>query len=342
MPRIIAVLACFVATAFAENADWRFIHPDAKVFIGVKVHRVMQSRLAADFEGQMTGLSFPEVAGFPGTDLFRDVDDVFLSSPGPAADAGPESQPPLLLRITGRFDPQKVEAFFRESGAHLQMYLKHRVFRHKGDGDMAATLIDPHTLLVGDAPSLFAALERMDWSADATPRNPLLARALELDATSDLWAVFAVAPSSFTQLPQLPSLDDVHGMEVAANLGEGIVLHLALKTDSPDSAAKLAASLNQLLLLAMKTQASSPDVAALGRNLHFGVDEASVRLQVTIPGQEIRKALAGMHREMAKGQMAALAHAPAAPVASQPPPPPEHRVIRIEGLDGGPKEIPYN
>ena len=344
MPRIISVLACLLTTAFAQNADWRFIHPDAKVFVGVKLRHVLQAPVATQIEGELQGLNLPDLTGIPGSELFRQIDELFVSSPGPAPDAAPDAQPPLLIRLTGRFEAARVEAFLRKSGASLQTYLKHRVYRHKGDGDMAATLLDAHTLLIGDAPSLFAALERLDWSADATPRNPLLARAVELDATSDIWAVFAVAPSSFTQLPQLPSLDGVHGMELALNVNDGLEFHLALNTDSPDEAAKLAAGLNQLLAVGMKMQASSPDVAALGKNLRFGVDEATVRLKLSVTPLEMKKAIAGVRRQIQQQAQVAALHAAATPTPAasvQPAAPPVRKVIRIDGLDDGPREIPY-
>ena len=342
MLRLIAVLACFIATTFAENADWRFIHPDAKVFIGVKVQRLLQSPIAAQIGNELQGVNLPEVSGIPGRELFREVDELFLSSPGPAPDAAPDAQPPLLIRVTGHFEMPKVEAFLRQSGAHLQLYLKHRVYRHRGDGDMAATLLDSHTLLIGDAPSLFAALERLDWSADATPRNPLLARAIELDATSDVWMVSDSEPSSFSQLSQFPLLDGIRGMELAANVNEGLAFQLALNTDSPDAAARLALALNQLLAMAMKGHFSSPDVAAAVKNLHFAVDEASVRLKVTIGPEEMKKAIASLHREIEKqAQVAALRHTAPSAAPAQPAAPPERQYIRIDGLDGGPREIPY-
>src|SRR5438270_13806541 len=104
---------------------------------------------------------------------------------------------------------------------------------------MAASLVDPHTLLLGDAPSVFAALARLEWT-DA-PKNALLPRAVELQSMYDVWALFAVAPSSLSSvhIPQLAALDSLRGMEAAVALSDGMALRLGLNTDSPQEAAKL-------------------------------------------------------------------------------------------------------
>ena len=339
MKRHISVLLLASSAVFAQTADWRFIHPDAKAFVGIKIHRIMNSSLAAGLRSEATiSGDMPDLSAVPGSDVFEKIDEIYVSSPGLPAGAPANAQPPLLMRITGRFTAEQVEALLTLTGAKTQKYRERRVFRQKSDGDMAATMIDAHTLLVGDAPSLFSALERIDWT-DA-PRNPLLARAIELNAVNDLWAVFSVPPSSFTgaQMPQFASLQSLRGMELAAALSDGLSLRFGLTTESAAAAAKLAEDLKQFISVRMQKDDDVPKLFAnLTRNYAFDVDGATVRLQIRVSPEQMKLALAELHRqreEQRKREIATLRRQ-----AATPPPAPVKRMIRIEGLDDGTREI---
>jgi hypothetical protein len=344
MRRIITAALCFIGTALAQTADWHFIHPDAKAFVGIKLRRLKESAIGKEIRSELQTQSFPDLSAIPGSDLVSQIDEVLISSPGRPEGAAEDAQPPVLIRITGTFEAKKVEAFFVQSGAKMQKYREYRVFRHKGDGDMAAALVDPHTLLLGDAPSLFASLERLEWT-DA-PKNPLLDRAIELQSNYDVWALFSVTPSSFTgvHLPQLPALDSLRGMELAVSVSDGMALRLGLNTDSPQDAATMAAGLKNLLLSGLKDHGAPPDLQTLVKNITFQVEQSSVRLQVKVSAVEMKKAMAAAHQRFTekRAEIAAVPHTAQLTAPVPLPQPKGPRVVRIEGLDDGPREIPYN
>ncbi|HZU29408.1 MAG TPA: hypothetical protein VFA04_28050 [Bryobacteraceae bacterium] len=339
-PRSIILAVCCLSPILAQNADWRFTHPDAKVFVGIKLRRLRESQVGIAVRDQMRaqlrdqGISL--TPKFPGTELLDQISDVLISSPGRPDGAAENAQPPVLIRIAGEFDANKVESFFAQTGAKMQKYRHYRVFRQKGDGDMAASLIDPRTLLLGDATSLFAALERMEWT-DA-PKNPLLAQAMDMQAQYDLWALFTVTPSSLSsaQVPQLAALDALRGLDLGISVNDGLSLRLGLNTDSPEEAGKLAAQLKALLFVALKQHGAPADLAALANSIRFDVEQNSVRLQAKVGAAELKKALAEAQRRFneQRAQVAAVHPRPA-------PEPQGPKVIRIEGLDDGPREIPY-
>jgi len=341
--RGIVLAVCCFGPVLAQNADWRFAHPDAKVFIGAKLRRLRESQIGTIVRGQFHPEQISALPSLPGSDLLNQIDEVLVSSPGRADDAPQDSQPPVLVRIGGDFDANKVESFFVHSGAKLQKYRHYRVFRQKGDGDMAASLVDPHTLLIGDAPSLFSALERMEWT-DA-PKNPLLVRAAEMQSSFDLWALFAVTPSSLSgaHLPQLASLEALRGLDVGVSVSDGLAVRLGLETDSNQQAAKLAAELEGLLASALKQHGAPPMAAELAKAVHLMVEDSSVRVQARFSPEQVKKAALELQHQVAlqRAQMAGLRR-PAAdnaqPAVIEPQKP---RVIRIEGLDDGPREIPY-
>jgi hypothetical protein len=206
-------------------------------------------------------------------------------------------------------------------GAHAQLYRQKRVYRQKKNSDMAVTLLDERTFLLGDAPSVFAALDRLEWPSPAA--NPLLARAAKLRDDNDIWALFAIAPTELAGrlMPDLPLIEDAHGLELGISLRNGLDLRLGLDADSEEASTKLAGELRKALKLAVKDL--SADTAA------------AVRLTLRLDAAEVERSLA----EAARRQHAAR---PAVAVTLPPrqPPPAPKPTIHIEGLDDGPREIP--
>ena len=278
----------------------------------------------------------------PAFGLLNQIDEAVIASPGKQPDDPDDKQAPLLIRVSGRFHAGEFERMMAEQGARAQSYRTRRVFRQKKDGDMAVTLIDEHSFLVGDAPSVFAALDRLEWP-NATP-NPLVERARRLRDAYDLWALFTVTPSALAGrlIPDLPLIGDVHGLEMGVSFQSGLDVRLGLDTDSPESAAKLAAELKKTLKLALKDAQRTPDLATTAKKLQIAADDASVRLTLRVSPAEFERSLAEIHRHPHPAEPAIAASArpsePAGP--AQAPPPPVRQMIRIEGLDGGPKEVP--
>jgi hypothetical protein len=248
----------------------------------------------------------------------------------------------VLIRVSGRFGAGEFERMMTAQGAHAQLYRQKRVYRQKKDSDMAVTLLDEHTLLLGDASSVFAALDRLEWPSPAA--NPLLAHAAKLRDDNDIWALFAVAPAELAGhlVPALPLVQDVHGLELGISLKDGLDLRLGLDTDSEDSAAKLADELRKDLKLAMKDMQQGPDrpksadIAAAAKKIQIAAEKSDVRLTLRLDAAEVERSLA----EAAKRQRAARPSVAITMPERLPPAPPRQQTIHIEGLDDGPKDVP--
>ena len=326
--------------AIAEPADsWQFAPPDAKVFIGFRWNNIAASEIGRKLRSDLADAGFTAMPAFG---LLNQVDEVVMASPGKQPEDPEDKQAPLLIRVSGRFHAAQFERVMAEQGTRVQSYRTRRVYRQKKDGDMAATLLDEHSFLVGDAASVFAALDRLEWPG--TTPNPLVERARRLRDAYDLWALFTVTPSTLAGrvMPDLPFIGEAHGLEMGVSFQSGLDLRLGLDTDSPESAMKLAAELKKTLKLAARDARNSPGLAPVVKKLQIAADDASVRLTLRLSAAEFERSLAEIrkHSHPAQPAVAKSMRPPQPATAAPPPAPPAQQMIRIEGLDDGPKEVP--
>ncbi|HTP87166.1 MAG TPA: hypothetical protein VMJ34_09460 [Bryobacteraceae bacterium] len=336
--RVLFILTGLLAVSPLAAADsdttWQFAPADAKAFIGIHWRDIQESRIGQAMRQQMAEAGF---SGAPMLGILKDIDEAIIASPGRRPDDPEDKQPPVLIRVTGRFHAADIERMLAAQGAHPQLYRQKRVYRQQKDGDMAITLLDDHTLLLGDAPSIFAALTRMEWPT--APANPTAARAAKLREDYDIWAVFTMAPTEMAGrlMPNLPLIGDAQGLELGISLRSGLEFRLGLDTASGESAAKLTSELQKTLKLAVKDM-HAPDVAAAAKKLQISAEKSTVRVSLRLDAAEVERSLAEAARRRAQRPAVAIA-LPSHPVV---PPPPQRQTIHIEGLDDGPRDIPMS
>ena len=317
---------------------WQFAPAGTKAFIGIRWHNIEDSRIGRALRQQLADAGF---TGMPFFGILNEIDEAVIASPGKQPDDPENKEAPVLIRVSGRFRAGEFERMMAAQGGHAQLYRQKRVYRQKKNSDMAVTLLDERTFLVGDAPSVFAALDRLEWPSP--PANPLLARAAKLRDDNDIWALFAVAPTELAGrlAPDLPFIEDAHGLELGISLRAGLDLRLGLATESEESATKLTAELQKALKLAMKDLQQGPDrlksadFAAAGRKIQIAADKSTVRLTLRLDAAAVERSLAEAARRRSAARPAVAVAMPA-----RPPPPARRQTIHIEGLDDGPKEIP--
>jgi len=331
--------ACAPMRAQDDAAMWQFAPPDTKAFIGIHWRNIQESQIGRALQPQVTqtGLN-----AMPYPAILKQIDEALIASPGKQPDDAEDKQAPVLIRVSGRFGAGELERMMANThGVRTQSYKHKRVYRQMTDGDMAMTLLDDHTLLLGDAPSVFAALDRLEWPS--APANPLLARAQKLRDDYDVWALFAIAPKELAGrlVPDFPMLDDVQGMDLGISLKTGLEVRLGLDTDSADSASKLSELVRKELKMAMKYMQQTPAAAngtdlAAAKKIQVATDGSDVRVTLRLSADEVERTIVQAIRRHPSKSPVAVTIAPH-PV---PAPPPPKQTIHIEGLDDGPKEIP--
>src|SRR5712692_6061005 len=124
------------ATAAAQSLlpSWSFAHPDAKALIGIDFRNLRESAAGQSFGGEFDKAG-PGMFQFPGMELLKEIDQVFISSPG-AKPGNQKENPPFLFVVTGHFAADHV---------HQVLHGPHKTYRtvdiySAGDGSNAANL----------------------------------------------------------------------------------------------------------------------------------------------------------------------------------------------------------
>jgi hypothetical protein len=231
-----------------------------------------------------------------------------------------------------------------DSGARKQTYGKFTFYRPQGNAgqDLAFTMVDAQTILIGDLGSLCAAVDRTEFNA-ATP-GPTLVRAVELDATNDFWAVIT-NPNilSSQRLQGFLAGDDLsdlgQGMEFGLSFREGFALNVSLKTGSEALAKHMADQISSVIKLSLKDKPSNPALADMGKKLKVTAAGDLVTMNLHLTREEVERST--------RLYQASVKTAPPKPLipldltVETPPKPPQKMVVKIDGLDGGPKELPF-
>ncbi len=344
--RIIASLAALLIggpLTAQDAALWQFAPAESKAFVGIRWHNIAESQMGRALRQQMADSGSSTM---PFSSMLSDIDEVVIASPGKQPDDPDDAKAPVLIRISGRFRTAEFERMLAAQGAHAQLYRQKRVYRQKKYTDMALTILDERTFLLGDAPSVFAALDRLEYPSPAG--NPLLARAEKLRNDNDIWAVFAIAPTELAGrlVPDLPVMDSMQGLELGISLRNGLDLRLGLDTDSEESATKLADELRKTLKLAMKDmqesadRAKSADITAAAKKIQIGADKSAVRLTLRMDAAEVERSLAEVASASRRRSAAPAISVTMTPAVAPPPVPPQKQTIHIEGLDDGPRDVP--
>jgi hypothetical protein len=334
------LIAAQAVTAETDSTLWRFVNPKAKAVIGINWGRIQQTRAGELMRERLGDSPLP----LPGVQFLTDVERVIISSTG---NPNPEDQqePPILMAVRGRFNLADLRKALLAHGAKRQMYGDFQVYRpqEKGGKDLAIAPLDAQTLLVGDAGSVFAALEHNGYSG--TEASPIVARSATLDASYDFWALLttprAIASQRFMELFTGEELGDAaQGFEAGISFRDGMAMNLAIATPSEDAAKKLSSTISKVVNLSAKDKPTNPALADLERKMKIVAEKTAVIITLRLTKDELSKTAEKFDRYRKEREKQLAEAKPAVQPPVQPPPPPK-MVIRIEGLENGSREIPY-
>ena len=355
-------LAPMVASAQTELGPSRFLPADTKALISVDWSRVRKSHV-----GTLLREKWIDGAGVPGAEYLDNVDRFLVSSTGKAS-GDSDADAPLLAVITGHFDLAKVRTSLAQYRVKPQKYGESVVYRPQGNNakDLAFALLDAQTILIGDSRSIFAALDRSVFPRTAPPAGSLAARASDMDANYDAWAIVdapdILGGDRLAALLRGADTDaGARGFEFGLSLRSGLAADVSLMFGSESTAKAMSNELSRMLKLAIKDKLGEPALLDLEKRIKFNAQGSVARLTLRLTPQELEKnaqiftasrkpkpetnGLAQV-RPVVKTDQPATAlpsiKPDAATAAKIDPAKPEKKVIRIEGLDDGPREIPYN
>ena len=346
------LLAPVVAKGQSDPSLWRFVNRNTKALIGINWARIRPLRAGEIVREQW--LTAGVLASVPGVELLDDIDRVLISSPGKnLSDDSAES--PILIAIHGHFDAAKVRRVFTHLGARPQTYNSFQVYRPQRRNpqdadakDVAWVQFDAETILYGDAPSVFGALDRNQFAPAS--QQPIVARAAEMDANYELWVIMDAA--EMVSNDQIAALfrggewtSEAQGVEAGFNLRAGLAADVTVHFSSDVIAKRVASELTRIINVAARDKSVGPQMQKFARKVKFNVDGSAAKVSFRLTEQELEE---GAIAFVAGQKAAALATAASTnpPLAPTPAPTPvaasgRPAVIRIEGLDEGTREIPF-
>jgi hypothetical protein len=348
-PALFVLLAApAILSAQADPGLSRFIQPSAKALISIDWKHVRQSNVGATIREKWLNTDSPTVV-IPGIEFLNDVDRFLISSSGHKSSGDASEDTPLLIVAGGHFDLAKVRSVLTNFGAKAQMFNSIAVYRPQAENgkDMAVVLLDSQTILIGDATSVFASLERNSFPPPAQDSNSIVARAAEMEATYDAW-VIVTDPEELANNRLVDIFSDGQlgagalGFEAGVSLRSGLAADVTVRFETESAEKNLASEMDKLLKLAAQDKAGEPALIDLGKKLKLTSEGSVAKLSLRLTPQELEKntqVLASFRKQPS----AAGAIANIRPVVETTPAPrqEEKRVIRIEGLDDGPRVIPY-
>jgi hypothetical protein len=344
-----------VAAGQSEPALWRFVPPNAQALISIDWARIRQSPAGAMIRD--TWLTSGALPAIPGLELLNDIDRILISSPGNSS-ADESTQQPVVIAIHGHFDAAKVRQIFTRFGAKPQSYNSFQVYRpqsKKGSGargneakDMAFLLFDPETILFGDSKSIFLTLDRNQFGPPPQASASLLARAAAMDPNYDLWVIMdAFEIMSNDSVAALLRGGDwaseAQGFEAGVNLRAGLAADITVRFSSDDVAKRVTTELTRVMNMAARDRRSGAQMQEIAKKLKFGSDGSAAKISLRLTEQELEKSAQAFAAGLKAAESAANAASPsdAAPAPAPVPSAAKSAVIRIEGLDEGPREIPF-
>ncbi len=348
------LLAPLAAMGQSEPSLWRFVNPNTKALIGIDWARIRPLPAGAFIREKW--LTAGVLGAIPGLELLDDIDRVLISSPGRNS---PEdsAESPLLIVIHGHFDAAKVRQVFTRVSARPQAYNSFQVYRPLGKDrqgnsakDTAWVLFDAETILYGDAPSVFATLDRNHFAAASPQPAPasgsIVARAVEMDASYELWAIMDAAEmlSSDQIADLLPSLEwasEAEDFEAGVNLRAGLAADITVRFSSDVAAKRVTSELTRTLNLATRDKSADAQLQKFAKKLKVNVDGTAAKVSFRLTEQEMEQSAMAFAAGQKAGALATAASANPLPAPIPVAKPSMPAVIRIEGLDEGTREIPY-
>ena len=342
---LFAFCAAF-ATAQSHPSWWTYASPDATALVGIQWDALRNSPFASAVEAE---LSSTGPLAFPDLECLQQARQIVISSPE------------LLAAEAGSFPAAAVNQQAQRAGLHRLVYRGVTLWVPDSAEKPGIAQMSEQIVLVGARKTLQSAVDR-SLLETGRPYSGLLQHAARFAQTGDLWVVAVRIPDPLASL-FVPL--DAHGSEFEGqvSLRNGLSVEASFDAASTDAAAAIADHLKQ----------EAQTLPSFARSLDATSDRRTVNIELEASAEDVEAALraapappvapaapvaapapapkppavpAVVTAASVPSPKPAAAPGPLAQVAAaapltppQPEPPPQPQVIRIIGLDSGPKEI---
>lgn len=329
------------------------IQPDAGLVLGVEWKKILDSPLGATFHDEIQKATpippqFERLQKF----LRNNLDSIVIAASATAL-SKPESQPPMLVVVKGRFEAAEIQELTKLMNPKIEPYHGVDVMsfsdvnfnsKAKTPGAKAATplkvaLLNDATLLLGDGSEVRAAIDRAKGGHLTAPRKGILAGADSLVSSNDIWMLLNIPASAWKEAPPTAQMfAGIKAVEFGISFQQGFGMQLNLNGKDAASASSLAQAAQGLIAMAAMGKDQTPETAEVLRKIQINPEGSRVKMALNLDRAEVQKLI-----EAAKASRNASVANSATPgrAATPAPEPPGPKKIRITGLESGPVEMPY-
>jgi hypothetical protein len=339
----VAFLA-FAAFAAAQSHPswWTYASPNATALVGVDWQRVRASPFAEPVEAELWGdLGFPELP------FLHSARQIVVSSPD------------LLALVTGNFSSAVMHEQAARKNFKPMTYRGIDMWFSNEKDVLSLARVSDQLVMIGEPKTLEMAVDRS--INDSKNYSPLLARAAKF-AQKDLWVVASQLPDDLAS--RFVPLDaEAQSFEGSLSVRSGLEIEAVLAARSEEEANASAEKLRK----------AAPAYPAIAQGLEVTVEEQSVRLTLAATREQVSAALrapepvapppetikmetpvevqriivekAEPPKPIIAEKIEKIVEKPVEKAVENPvekmvePAPEKRQIIRIVGLDEGPREI---
>ena len=287
--------------AESHPAWWRYATPEATALVGIQWEHIRSSHFADAVAGELSGEGG---LGFPDIECLKDARQILISSPA------------LLAIASGSFPAATVREQATRKGWKRAQYKDFEIWVTPGKETLSLARMTDQLMLIGRVKTLQDAIDRSLLEGTEQSYSPLLARAARY-AHDDVWVVAYSLPDALAD-HFVPIDAQADGFEGSVALQSGVRMGAVFSVASEDAAGQLAEELKQSIAM----------LPPMARAIQINIVQNNVTLGMAISEDQLVAGLRATTVPAAASKPEVIAPKPAGP-----------QVIRIFGLDEGPREI---
>ena len=288
-------------SAESHPAWWRYASPEATALVGIQGEKIRSSPFAEAVAGELTGEGG---LGFPDLECLKASRQILISSPA------------LLAIASGNFPAATVRDQAVRKGWKRALYKEIEIWVTPGKETLSLARMTDQLMLVGRVKTLQDAIDRSLLEGTEHAYSPLLARAARY-AQEDLWMVASRLPDPLVE-HFVPIEAQAEGFEGGVSLQGGVRMGAVFSVESEEAAGELAEALKQSISM----------LPPMARGIQVNIVQNNVTLGMAISEEQL---ISGLR------QTTVAAAVPKPEIVAPKPTGPQ--VVRIYGLDSGPREI---
>jgi hypothetical protein len=282
-PLAILTAAFTITLQAADPALLNLVMPNATVLAGINVQKAKTTTFGQFLLTQLpAGDGLNTFISSTGFDPRQDLTEVLMASTGEAKNNG-------LIMATGTFSPSKIATALAADSKHTsQTYNGAQLITAADTTDTGAVaFLSPSLVVVGDVANVKAAIDRRG-SANAI--DPSLAAKIAAFSATDAWSVTnsPIHMGDAKDNPFAGALKTVQQASGSIMLSSPVQINVEAQAASDQDAT----SLSDVLKFVVSMMQGNPQ-AALLNGLNVTTDHSTVRLQLSIPEDQLEQLIKG-------------------------------------------------